>query len=259
MKIVVFARIVPDITDELDVADDGSSIDREWIGTTLNEYCDYAIEQALVLKERTGGHVTVVTHDANGDDKMLKTAVARGADSVIKIDLDLDEEAGIGARELAASIAGVIRELAPDLVLTGVQGPEDVFGTFAPYLADALEMPVVNVVTALAVDDGAALVSQEHAGGRVTQRRLVLPVVAGIQMSERPPAFVSGSQLRVAMGGASIDGREAARTGDEGPSISALAPPPKKSGVRILDEDALAAARQLIGALREKALLGGSS
>ena len=110
----------------------------------INEFDDHAIEQGILLKEHGGGQVTVVAPDIEGVDDVLFTAAAKGADRLIKIKGELT---GVNNHALARAPA-VIKELQPDLVLTGVQANNDMDGSLGPLVAGCLEMPYVVIYRA---------------------------------------------------------------------------------------------------------------
>ena len=85
MKIVVPIKLVPDLVEELTIDDSNTALDMSWLRLIINEFDDHAIEQAILLKENSNGHVTVVAQDVEGVDDMLFTATAKGADQVIKL------------------------------------------------------------------------------------------------------------------------------------------------------------------------------
>ena len=58
MHTAVILRLVPDIAEELEIDSAGTDIDREWIGIKLNEFDEHALEEAILLKESVGAHVT---------------------------------------------------------------------------------------------------------------------------------------------------------------------------------------------------------
>ena len=103
------------------------------------------------------------------------------------------------SRTAALAFAEAFRELAPDLVLVGVQTPYDLFGQTAPLLAAALGWPQANVVVGVTRGDGSARVVQEYAGGRLAVLGLPLPAVVGVQSASSPPRYVSMGRLRQAM------------------------------------------------------------
>ena len=85
MKIVVPINLVPDLVEELTIDNSGTALDMTWLRLIINEFDDHAIEQAILLKERSEGQITVLAPDVEGVDDMLFTATAKGADQVIKI------------------------------------------------------------------------------------------------------------------------------------------------------------------------------
>ena len=79
-EIVVIARLVPDLVEELEIASSGTALDLSWLRLIINEFDNHAIEQAVILKEKTGANVTIISPDAEGVDDMLFTTAAKGAD-----------------------------------------------------------------------------------------------------------------------------------------------------------------------------------
>jgi electron transfer flavoprotein beta subunit len=119
MDIAVLLRAVPDPVEELELNDDGTDLDREFLGYVLNEFDDHALEEALLLKDEAGASVTVYAlGTADEIDQMLYTALAKGADAALKIGDEMD---GPGAEAQAAMFAAALQANPPDLVLCGVQ------------------------------------------------------------------------------------------------------------------------------------------
>ena len=94
--------MVPDTVEELNVAADGKSLDTEFLRFKLSDPDDHALEQALMLKEKHGGKVTVVALDAPEVDDVLFTALAKGADRAVKIPIN---QAGLGTTASAKVLA----------------------------------------------------------------------------------------------------------------------------------------------------------
>ncbi len=115
MKILVLMKMVPDIVEELEVAGDGTSLDQEYLRFIVNERDDYALEQALLLKDRLEANVTVVAPEAPEVDDVLYTALAKGADRVVKVSGAAD---GAGSRSLAATLAATLPSI-PDVAPSG--------------------------------------------------------------------------------------------------------------------------------------------
>ena len=100
MNILVLLKMVPDVVEELEVAAGGTSLNGEYLRMIVSESDDHALEEALLLKERYGGKVTVLALDAPEVDDALFNALAKGADRVLKI---VGAEGGTGATVTARS------------------------------------------------------------------------------------------------------------------------------------------------------------
>lgn len=197
MHVMVALRLVPDTAEEFELAADNKDIDREWIGFKLNEFDDHALEEAVLLKERHGARVTAVALEGEGIDRLLQTALARGVDSVAKLAHDLSPP--VPAPAAARIFAAAAKSLECDLILTGVQTGEDLFGQLAPSLGALLDWPQVSAVSSAKIDGHAAVVQQEYSGGFTASHSVRLPAVLGIQTASAPPRYVSGSKLREVM------------------------------------------------------------
>jgi electron transfer flavoprotein beta subunit len=202
MYIVVTVNIVPDLVEELEIAESGLSLDTTWLRLILNEPDDHAIEQAILLKERGGGEVTVIAPDVEGVDDALFAAVAKGADRLIKLTGDFEN--GMNNHALARAFATAIDGLEPDLVLTGVQSHNDLDGALGPLLAGVLDMPYVGYIAGVSVANAVCTARKEYPGGLIAEMDVQLPAVLGIQAAEEPPRYVAISRIRQAMKAAAI-------------------------------------------------------
>jgi electron transfer flavoprotein beta subunit len=197
MHIVTIIRLNPVLTDELELTNDGTDIDREWIGVELNPLDDQALEQAVLLKEQTGARVTAIACEAEGGEKLLKTALARGADDVLLIRLEQDEDApSPSSRARMPILVDAISNLSADLVLTGVLSTDDLYGELAPQLAAALGWPQASAISDVTLEGQVVTVRQEYAGGMAAHLEMDLPAVIGLQTATKPPRYVAGSKLR---------------------------------------------------------------
>ena len=203
MKIVVPVKLVPDLVEELVIDDQGTALDPMWLRYKLNELDDHAIEQAVVLKEQTGAHVTVIAPDIDGADDALFTASAKGADQLIKLCGDFEQ--GTNNHALARAVAELLRHAPADLVLTGVQAHNDLDGALGALLAGLLGLPYVGYVASVSLTNGSALVRKEYPGGLVAEMEVSLPAVLGIQAAERPLSYIAFSRIRQAMKTATLN------------------------------------------------------
>lgn len=254
MNIAVALRLMPNPGDELELDAGGTDIDREYVEMVTNEFDAQALEEAVLIKEATGASVTAVGLRSEGIEQALRVAYARGADRVVLVEAGaLDPYDSRGA---ALAFAEAFRRLSPDLVLTGVQTPTDVFGQLAPYLAAALGWPQANVVVGVSLADGRARVTQEYAGGRLAVLGLELPAVVGIQSATSPPRYVSMARLRQAMSEASaesltVSGEASSRAS----TIVSISRPEQTAGATMLSGAPEELAAQIAALLREQGAL----
>lgn len=218
MKILVLLKMVPDVVEELEVAGDGASLSRDFLRLIINERDENALEQALILKERHNGTVIAVAPEAPEVDDVLFTALARGADRVVKV---TGFEEGAGSSAAAAVVAAAlpaIPDLLPvDLILTGCQAIDDLDGLVGPLLARAMGFPYVGIVTGLDVEGGVVHCLREYPGGVRGKFEIDLPAVVGIQGAEKPPRYVPIAKVRLAIASGRIE--EVAATAAVAPAL----------------------------------------
>ena len=252
MKIAVILRLEPVLTEELELRDDSRDIDREWIGLELNQFDDQALEQAVLLKEQSGAQVTAIAAEAEGGDRLLKTALARGADEVLLI--GMDEDVNLSSRAIAPVYAEAIRGLKPDLVLVGVLSTSDLFGELAPYLASHLGWPQASAVSDVSIEGSAVTVRQEYSGGRAALLEMDTPAVVGLQTAAQPPRYVAGSKLRDLLKVAVPDLAVDAGPGSDPFNGVTLELPDTSGGATMLEGDAEEIAGRIHELLQERGL-----
>jgi electron transfer flavoprotein beta subunit len=254
MNIVVIVKLVPDLVEELEIDESGTALDTTWLRLIINEFDDHAIEQAILLKERGEGQVTVVSPDVEGVDDVLYTAAAKGADRLIKLTGDFEE--GVNNHALARAFASVIKELQPDLVLTGVQAHDDLDGSVGPLLAEHLGMPFVGYVAGIEVSDGKSTVRKEYPGGLIAEMEVALPAVLGIQAADEPPRYVPISKIRQAMKAATIEEQMAAELDPSGgPTVGRMFEPEVGERATMIEGDEEEIAVRLIEIFKEAGVL----
>jgi electron transfer flavoprotein beta subunit len=254
MKIVVPVKLVPDLVEEITVDPSGTGLDTSWLRLIISEFDDHAIEQAILLKERDGAQVVIVTPESEGADDILFTAAAKGADQLIKLSGEFGP--AVSNHALARAIGGAVRELQADLVLTGVQAHSDLDGSVGPLLAEELGMPYVGYVAGVTVADGRALVRKEYPGGLVAEMEVRLPAVLGIQAAEKPPRYVAVSKVRQAMQSSKIENREGEGLDPAGAvPIARMYPPQPAERATIFEGDVENIASKLVDVLREAGIV----
>lgn len=254
MNIAAIFKMVPDLVEELEISASGDALDMTWIRLIINELDDHALEQAILLKERGSAQVTIIAPDGEGTDDVLFTAAAKGADRLVKLAGDFEE--GVNNHALARAMAPVLKELQPDLVLTGVQAHNDLDGSVGPLLAEYLGMPYIGYISGVKLDDGKCIARKEYPGGLIAEMEVSLPAVLGIQSAEKPPRYVAVSKVRQAMKTASIEERDASELDPSGGlDVSRMFQPEVGERATMIDGDEDEIATRLVEIFKEIGVL----
>ena len=256
MEIVVPIKQVPDLVEELEINDEGTDLDRDWLSFVLNEFDDHALEEALLLKEAHGGTITVIGVDTTGElDNTLYTAIAKGADRAIKLVGDFEGES-MDTHTMARLLADTLQGMSYDLILTGVQAADDRDGQLAPLLAGYLGLPHVGVVTGVEINDGVATVNKEFWAGIMAEIEVDLPAVLGIQAARQAPRYTPVSRVRQAMQTAAIEEIEVEPAGDgAGSHVRSMYFPETGAGAEFIEGDEEEVAARIVEILAERGLL----
>jgi electron transfer flavoprotein beta subunit len=260
MKIAVVLRQTVDLVEELELSEDGTDIEREYVTLKLSEWDEQALEEALLLAEETGGEVGVIALDEPDVEQILYTALAKGAAHATKLMGLPDDLRWSGPR--AAILAEWLGGGGFDLVLTGVQTTEDLDGQISGLLAGRLGLPHAAAIIGVHADDGGhtVTVEQELAGGVVHELAVELPAVIGVQSSRRPPRYVPISRIRAAISAGGIEEVAAPAIPGEAIGVRRLFAPRSSSQAEMLVGDADAVAERLAAILAERGIvsrLGG--
>ncbi len=254
MNIVVAIKHVPNLADELELNDEGTNLDYDMVDYVLSEWDEQAIEQAALVKEASGGSVNVIGVDVIEElDNVLHTALAKGADSAAKIVGDF--EPPIESREQAQMLADAIKEMSPDLVLTGVQAIDDLNGQIGPMLAASLDMPYVGVAVDVQAANGTATVTKEFAGGVTAVYSITLPAVIGIQAASQPPRYAPVSKIRQMAKTAEVEEIDAEDDEFDPAPINKMAKPVSAGHAEMIAGEPEDVAAKIIEIIREKGLI----
>ena len=204
MRIVVPVKAVPDLVEEIELNEDETGIDREYLTFVLGEWDSQALEEALLLKDASGAEVVAVgLADDPEIDQILYTALAKGADAAVKLanasGAARSGPAGIRIAERAALLSGYLEAQPADLVISGVQAADDLEGQLPPTLGALLDLPHVSVAVSVEIDGGSAIVRQEFAGGRSHELQVEMPAVIGVQSAHQAPRYAPISRIKQAM------------------------------------------------------------
>jgi electron transfer flavoprotein beta subunit len=195
MEILVCVKRVPDSAgNEISVEAGGADIKRDDLVYGVNEWDNYAVEEAIQLVERLGGSVTVVSVGNADAEEVVRRQMAMGANQ----GLLLADEAFEGSDGLG--VATILRAAAQkgkyDLILTGAQG-DDGAAQVGGMLAALLDWPYASVVRKIEATDGKLLrILREIEGGNQEVSDIEIPCVLSIQTGINEPRYVGIRGIR---------------------------------------------------------------
>jgi electron transfer flavoprotein beta subunit len=163
----------------------------------INEWDDYALEEAVRMKEKQGGTVTAVTIGAEDSDSTLRKSLARGADKAIRLtDARFEGSDGYATAKILHS---AIKSLHFDVIFCGVQSSDGGYAMVGPILAEMLRIPHATMVKKIELGTGTARVDRELEGGLEEQVEMKLPALFAVQTGINEPRYVSIMGIRKAM------------------------------------------------------------
>lgn len=247
MKIAVCVKRVPDSEARIKIGADAKSIDESGVKFVLNPYDEYAVEEALKLKEAAGsGEVIAISVGSDSSLETIRTALAMGADGGVLLKSDAMP---IDPLPVAQALAAELKDGAYDLIVFGKVAIDDYSHGVGVMVAELLGLPCVSAIAALEIVEGKGKAEREVEGGvEVVEFSLpaVLtaekglndpryPALRGIMMAKKKPLEVKDADL-----------------GAGGIEVVGLAYPPERQAGRIVGEgvDAVPA---LVDALRNEA------
>ena len=244
---VVCIKQVADSETRVKVASDGRSLDPAGVTWILNPYDEFALEQALRLREKEGaGEVLVISLGGAGVQATLRSALALGADRAIHL---RNDGAAPDPLAVARALAAEIGTLKADLVWFGRQAIDDDQASVGPMVGELLELPSVTVVAAMTLEGGRARVEREIEGGREIVE-VELPAVPAADKGLNEPRYASLKGIMAAKR-KPIEEKPAA-LGEPGLEFLSLALPPSRGAGRIVGQGAAGVA-ELVKVLREEA------
>ena len=242
MNIIVCLKQVPDTETLIKIAPDGQSIVKDDIKWVINPYDEFGVEEALRIKEKFGGEVTVIGLGPKRVTESLRTALAMGADKGILInDPALEDSDAIATGK---ALAAVIKNLEFDLIFTGQRGIDDDMGLVGATLADYLDIPQLSLIVKAEVsEDGKSVKVHRPVEGQTLVIESSLPALITAQKGLNEPRYASLPGIMKAkkkpleekgLADLGLDpsefGKEARRL-----KIIELTPPPQREAGRIIE------------------------
>jgi electron transfer flavoprotein beta subunit len=190
MNIFVCVKQVPDTETKITPTGDGSFIETASIKWIMNPYDEFAVEQALLIKQANpSANVTVLRVGSVKDTEALRTAMAMGAD-----DAALVEAAdNLDSYSIAKALKGAIEKTGkkPDIILAGKQAIDDDALQVPQILAQMLNLPSVSVIVGFEHSGSTVKVKREVEGGALEVYELSTPCVLACNKGLNTPRYAS--------------------------------------------------------------------
>ena len=195
MEILVCVKRVPDTAEnEIEVNSNGTDIERDDLVYSVNEWDNYAVEEAIQIVDMVGGSVTVVSVGDEESEEVVRREMAMGANHGILLSDDAFE--GSDGKGIATLIKAVVDKGNYDLIFTGTQA-DDGAGQIGGMLAAMLDVPYASIVNYIEVlDDKKLKVGREIEGGNQEMNEIELPCVLSIQTGINEPRYVGIRGIR---------------------------------------------------------------
>ena len=224
MEILVCVKRVPDTAEnEFELNSEGNDLDRDDLVYSVNEWDNYAVEEAIQIVDRVGGNVTVATVGDDEAEEILRREMAMGANNGVLLSDDAFE--GSDGKGVAAILKSEIDSGNYDLILTGAQADEGA-AQVGGMLAAMLDVPYASLVNKIeVVDDKKLKVGREIEGGNQEMSEIELPCVLSIQTGINEPRYVGirgirkVAKLEIPVKGASDLGLDEGSVGSAGAKV----------------------------------------
>ncbi|GAB2614241.1 electron transfer flavoprotein subunit beta/FixA family protein [Streptomyces capparidis] len=259
MKIVVCVKQVPDTASEKTLRAEDATLDREAVDAVMNEMDEFAVEEALLIAERTDGEVTVLLMGPDQGTETLRKALSMGAHRGVHV-VD-DALHGSDAAVTSAVLAAALKDLDFDLVVLGSEASDARTSLVPAMLAERLGLPQMTFAQKVEIDGDAITVERltDYGHDVVTGR---LPALVSVVEKINEPRYPSFKGIMAAkkkpvttldLADLGLDAAEVGAAGSWSAVEEFAVRPPRTAGEIIKDEGD--GGRQLVAFLAERKLL----
>lgn len=237
MKIMVPVRRVPNPDVKVRLKKDGSGIETEGVNFLINNFDEWAIEEAVRITEKGGGEVFLVSIGGPENEETLRAGLALGAHRAYLVTVDETYESSA----IADLLAAVYRQETPDLVIAGKQSVDTDNNQAAQMLAAKLGIPQACFAYRVNLEGGKALVQREIDGG-LESKEVELPCVITADLRLNTPRYASLPAImkakkkevkKVSPGDLGVEPKNRTRV------LKLEEPPPRKAGQKVASVDEL--------------------
>ena len=257
MKIAVCVKSVPDTETKISIAADKKNIDLNGVRFITSPFDEFAIEEAIKLKEKNGGETVVISVGGKEVTDVLRDSLARGIDSAVHVD-DPDLT-WLDPLSTAKVLAAAIKDGGYDVVLCGQQGVGGDNSQVPSILAELLNVPQVTLVVKLEIDGNKFKAEREIEGAHEFVEG-TLPAVFSAQKGLNEPRYPSikgvmaARRKEIAVKNAEALGIKGTVGGDNRKVvIKEMTLPPDRGQGRRLEGDVDAQVKTLVDLLRKEA------
>ncbi|MDQ0215444.1 electron transfer flavoprotein beta subunit [Oikeobacillus pervagus] len=187
MNIYVLLKRTFDTEEKITVSN--GAINEDGAEFIINPYDEYAVEEAIQIRDAKGGEITVVSVGNDESEKQLRTALAMGADKAVLINIEDDVENG-DQFTTAKILAEYLQDKEADIILAGNVAIDGGSGQVGPRVADLLGIPYVTTITKLDIDgEKATIVRDVEGDSEVIETSL--PILVTAQQGLNEPRYPS--------------------------------------------------------------------
>ena len=161
MNIIVCISSVPDTTSKINFINNNNNFDATGVQFIINPYDEFGLTKAMMLKEETGGKVTIITVGDASVEPVMRKALAIGADTAIRINTNPKD-----SYSTASEIANYLNQNPMDLIISGEESIDYNGGAVGGMLAEILDLPFINACIGLDISGNIANISREIDGGK---------------------------------------------------------------------------------------------
>ena len=245
MKIAVCVSHVPDTASKITIGSDSKNIDPAGVTYILNPYDEYAVEEALKIKESIGGEVVVLSVGGDSNKETLRKALAMGCDSAVLLKDD-------GYRDslgIATALAAEIKNQNAELVFLGKQSVDFDNSITGQLTAELLGYNCVSVVVGFKLEGNKITAEREIEGGKeVIETKL--PALITAQKGLNEPRYASLKGIMAAK--KKVIEEKPAAPSELSVEVVKLKKPAMKQAGKIIGENS-GAVLELVRLLREEA------
>lgn len=260
MNILALIKQVPDTAVDLKISAEALDIMHQDIPWVINPYDEYAVEEALRIKEKNGGSVTVISMGPDRAADIIRSSLAMGADDGIHLkDTAFDGSDAYGTAFILSKIAGISGY---DIILSGKQAVDDGWGQVGAALSEILNIPSVSSILKLEIsEDKKTATAHREIDEGLEIVEVPLPALFTIQQGINTPRYASlpgimrAKKKEIEVFNAGALGISQGETGREASRImlQKLSRPPARKNGEMLKGDAISAAKELLNRLRNEA------